>query len=230
MNTISAITGGSLAQNTGQGEKPVLEENAVATFAVTSPSSDPSVWVDLHGDYLFRYALTRLRDASRAEDLVQETLLAALESCARYAGNSSERTWLTGILKHKIIDYFRRNAKNMSLAETSADFSDFDQFFKRDDEWDGHWNDHFAPVEWRETPEANLEREEFRGVLNQCLAKLTDREAYVFTMREVDGLTSKEICDVLEISSNNFWVIIHRARMNLRRCIELKWFRKAVSQ
>lgn len=228
MDVISVITSGNLPQTAAQGEKAVVEENAVA---ILSPSSsDPSLWVDLHGDYLFRYAFMRLRDIAVAEDLVQETLLAALQACGKYAGNSSERTWLTGILKHKIIDYFRRNSKNISFEEINADFSDFEQFFKRDDEWDGHWNDHFAPIQWKGTPEGNLEREEFREVLNDCLSKLPNREAYVFTMREVDGLTSKEICEVLEISSNNFWVIIHRARMNLRRCIELNWFKKAVSQ
>ncbi len=229
MSMISAITSGNLSQSTAPGEKTVVEENAAAV-AESSASSDPSVWVDLHGDYLFRYALMRLRDEAVAEDLVQETLLAALQSCGKYAGNSSERTWLTGILKHKIFDYFRRHAKNMSFREVSSDFSDFEQFFQRDDEWDGHWNERFAPTEWPGTPEQNLEREEFRAVLNNCLSKLPDREAYVFTMREVDGLTGKEICEVLNISSSNFWVIIHRARMNLRRCIELKWFKGAVSQ
>lgn len=190
--------------------------------------SDPTDWVDRHGDYLFAYAAARVGGADRttAEDLVQETLLAAWQSAGEFSGKSCERTWLTGILKHKIIDYYRRNRRKLSFEDASADFSDFDEFFKREDEWNGHWNERFAPVEWRDTPEYNLEQVEFRGVLSQCLSKLPEREAFVFTMREMDGLTSGEICDALAISANNFWVIIHRARMNLRRCIEIKWFRQ----
>lgn len=223
MNAISAINDGGFAGQ-HQGDKVVVNEE----LAEHTPSSDPAEWVDRHGDYLFAYAMSRLRDASAAEDLVQETLLAALQAVNGYAGKSSERTWLTGILKHKIIDYYRRHSKQFAFEEVSADFSEFEGFFKRDDEWDGHWNDRFAPVEWQGNPAENLERAEFRGVLDGCLMKLPNREAYVFTLREVDGLTSKEICDALMITSSNFWVIIHRARMNLRRCIELNWFRKVI--
>jgi RNA polymerase sigma-70 factor, ECF subfamily len=187
---------------------------------------DPAVWVDEHGDCLFRFALLRLRDDSLAEDLVQDTLLSAIQSLKSYGGKSSERTWLIGILKHKIVDYYRKNARQIQLTQEDTDLSDFDHFFKRDDEWDGHWRVNLRPVEMSETPEDALERTEFWEVLNNCMSALPSRVASVFTLREMDGLTGEEICEILSLSSNNFWVMMHRARMQLRACIEFKWLRK----
>lgn len=187
---------------------------------------DPSVWVDEHGDYLYRYALVRMRDDSLAEDAVQDTLLAAIQSLAGYAGKSSERTWLTSILKHKIIDYYRKNSKNVQFTDEDFELSQFDHYFKRTDEWDGHWTIPLRPVELEETPEKVLEKSEFWDVFNDCLKALPDRVARVFALREMDGLTSEEICEAFALSSSNFWVIMHRARMQLRTCVEFKWFRK----
>jgi RNA polymerase sigma-70 factor (ECF subfamily) len=187
---------------------------------------DPTKWVDEHGDYLFRYAIVRLRDETLAEDIVQETLLAAIQSLSSYRGKSAERTWLTGILKHKIIDFYRKNSKQIQITEEDTDLSGFDHFFKREDEWDGHWRINLRPVEFTETPEDVLERTEFWEILNGCLSALPARVANVFTLREMDGLTSEEICGILNLSASNFWVIMHRARMQLRACVEVKWFRK----
>lgn len=187
---------------------------------------DPTVWVDEHGDYLFRYALMRTRDESLAEDAVQETLLAAIQSLASYSGKSSERTWLTSILKHKIIDYYRKNSKHVQFEDEDLDLTHFDHYFKRTDEWDGHWTIPLRPVEIEETPEKVFERSEFWDVLNSCLSALPARVARVFALREMDGLTSEEICEAFSLSASNFWVIMHRARMQLRTCVEFKWFRK----
>ena len=190
-----------------------------------SVSIDPAVWVDRHGNSLFRFAIARLRDETLAEDLVQETLLAAIQSLDKFAGGASERTWLISILKHKIIDYFRKNSKQIQLTDEDTDLSDFDHFFKREDEWDGHWRINLRPVEMSETPEDVLERAEFWEVMHGCLSALPVRVASVFTLREMDGLTGEEICEILSLSSSNFWVIMHRARMQLRTCIEFKWLR-----
>lgn len=186
---------------------------------------DPAVWVDRHGNSLFRFAFARLRDETLAEDLVQETLLAAIQSLDKFSGGASERTWLTSILKHKIIDYFRKNSNQIQLTDEDTDLSDFDHFFKREDEWDGHWRINLRPVEMSETPEDVLERAEFWEVMHGCLSALPVRVASVFTLREMDGLTGEEICEILSLSSSNFWVIMHRARMQLRTCIEFKWLR-----
>ena len=189
---------------------------------------DPASWVDEHGDMLFRFAFARLRDESLAEDMVQETLLSAIQSLKSYSGKSTERTWLTGILKHKIIDFYRKNSKQVQITDEDTDLSGIDHFFDRPDKWDGHWAIPLRPVDPEQSPEQVMERSEFWEVMNGCLSALPSRVANVFTLREMDGLTSDEICDVLSLSASNFWVIMHRARMQLRRCIEIKWFRQAI--
>ena len=189
---------------------------------------DPASWVDEHGDMLFRFAFARLRDESLAEDMVQETLLSAIQSLKSYSGKSTERTWLTGILKHKIIDFYRKNSKQVQITDEDTDLSGIDHFFDRPDKWDGHWAIPLRPVDPEQSPEQVMERSEFWEVMNGCLSALPSRVANVFTLREMDGLTSDEICDVMSLSASNFWVIMHRARMQLRRCIEIKWFRQAI--
>lgn len=209
----------SVMQSVEAGQMPVSER---------SRKVDPSAWVDEHGDCLFRYALARLRDESLAEDLVQETLLSAIQSQKSYTGKAAERTWLTAILKHKIIDYYRKNSRNVQITDEDLDTSDIEYFFERPDVWDGHWADTLRPVDPEQSPEYVLERSEFWMVMDDCMSAMPERVAYVFSLREMDGLSSNEICEILALSASNFWVIMHRARMLLRRCIEIKWFRKAL--
>jgi RNA polymerase sigma-70 factor, ECF subfamily len=203
-----------------------------AAREIETPAADgsinPASWVDEHGDVLFRFAVMRLRDESLAEDMVQETLLSAIQSLKSYVGKSSERTWLTGILKHKIIDHYRKNSRQVQITDEDTDLSSVDYFFEREDAWNGHWAISLRPVDPELSPEQVMERSEFWDVMNGCLSALPARIANVFTLREMDGLTSDEICDVLSLSASNFWVIMHRARMQLRRCIEIKWFRHAI--
>jgi len=187
---------------------------------------DPAAWVDDHGDYLFRYALVRLRDEERAEDVVQETLLAALQHLRSYSGRATERTWLTGILKHKIVDQIRKSCKEVPFEPSDTDLSEFDPLFERPDEFQGHWSDTLSPRVWNRTPEDAVRQDEFFGVLQKCMAKLPERVAHVFTLREMNELDTEEICSMLELSTSNFWVMMHRARMSLRRCIEINWFMK----
>lgn len=188
---------------------------------------DPAVWVDDHVDYLFRFALVRLRDEARAEDAVQETLLAALQQLHSYSGRSTERTWLTGILKHKIVDQIRKSCKEVPFEPSDTDLSEFDPLFEREDEFKDHWSDTLSPRIWHRSPEEAIQQSEFFGVLNNCMGKLPERVAHVFTLREMNELDTEEICGLLELSTSNFWVMMHRARMALRRCIEINWFMKA---
>ena len=199
----------------------------IKSMSATRPQIDPASWVDEHGDSLFRFAMMRLRDETLAEDMVQEALLSAIQSLNSYSGKSTERTWLTGILKHKIIDHYRKNKREVQITDEDTDLSGIDHFFDRPDKWDGHWAIPMRPVDPEQSPHQVLERSEFWMVMNGCLSALPVRVASVFTLREMDGLTSDEVCDVLSLSASNFWVIMHRARMQLRRCIEIKWFRKA---
>jgi len=188
-------------------------------------ATDCARWLDDHGDYLFRYAIFRLRDRTAAEDVVQETFLAALKTHENFAGRGSERTWLVGIMKHKISDHFRRASREAPFREEIAEGPGHEEFFQRSGEWTGHWNEQHAPSDWHATPADLIERNDFWKVINDCLSPLPKRTASAFTLREVDGLKSEEICELLNISVNNLWVMLHRARLHLRNCLETKWFR-----
>ena len=205
-----------------------MQTGEAITVSVTEKAVeiDPGRWVDEHGDHLFRYAIVRLRDESVAEDCVQETLLSAIQSLGSYGGKSTERTWLIGILKHKIIDHFRKHSREVPLDPSDTDLSEFDPLFERDDEFKDHWHDSLSPRTWRRSPDEALQEDEFFGVLQNCMVKLPERVATVFSMREMNGLDADEICEILSLSSSNFWVMMHRARMALRRCIEINWFMK----
>src|SRR5712691_12916876 len=193
---------------------------------ISRQSADASLWVDEHGDYLFKYAVFRLRDSSAAEDAVQETFLAALKAYEKFEGRGSERTWLVGILKHKIADHFRRLTREAPLGQEEDEGPEHPEFFTRTDEWTNHWNADYAPSDWHSTPAELIERSDFRRVFNDCLSPLPKRTASAFTLREVDGLTSEEICEMLSITVNNLWVMLHRARLQLRNCLEMNWFKR----
>ena len=171
--------------------------------------------------YLLRYATLQLRDAAAAEDAVQETLLAALTGEANFAGRSGLRTWLTGILKHKIIDTIRRQSRERPVSdlETGVDSPEFDGLFDQR----GHWA---PPPEPWEQPESALGQKQFVAALEACLRALPERTAQAFLMREHLGLETAEICKELGISATHCWVMLHRARMALRLCLEKNWFGK----
>ena len=179
--------------------------------------SNPEDWIDEHGDYLFRHAMFRLRDAAAAEDVLQETLLAAMKGRADFRGASSERTWLVGILRHKILDRFREVSRLRPLYDIDA----FDEF---DFQENGHWRLDSAPVAWRAKPGELIEQKEFWEVFSHGLCSLSARTATAFILREVDGLDTDEICEALNVSQENLWVMLHRARLSLRRFLQINWF------
>ena len=180
---------------------------------------DQAQSLEAHREYLQRYALFHLRDASLAEDAVQDTLLAALAQRERFEGRSKLRTWLIGILKHKIIDLIRSRsrglpAETLSLGEDSgAAGAAFDA--------KGGWVD--PPADWG-MPDAALESSQFWRVYQECCQRMSKRDALVFSMREVMGLSSEEICKKIGITTTNLHVILFRARLSLRACISDNWF------
>ncbi len=184
---------------------------------------NPETWVDHYGDYLYCFAISRVRDPSVAEDLVQETFLAALNSIKSFASRSSPKTWLTGILKHKIVDYFRRKAKEPSGDDIETSMQVLEGLFDAKGQWK------VEPVEWAANPQDLYEKQEFIKALNDCLSELSSRLASVFILREIIGETTEEICKVLDITATNCWVILYRARMHLRRCLEVGWFKPDIS-
>jgi len=187
--------------------------------------SDPERWVDEHGDYLFKFALMRLRDPQKAEDAVQETFLAALKGGRSFAGRSAEKSWLVGILKNKIFDYFRKASRETSFTDMQFYDDEESDRFVADGVGKGGWIHESGPQEWPNAGQ-NLDNELFWKTYRDCSGKLPKNVAAVFNLREVDGLESREICELLNISENNLWVMLHRARMALRRCLETNWFSK----
>ncbi|MDX1953144.1 MAG: sigma-70 family RNA polymerase sigma factor [Verrucomicrobiota bacterium] len=185
--------------------------------------SDPERWVDDHGDYLFKYALSRLRDPLKAEDVVQETFLAALKGGKNFQGRSAEKSWLVGILKNKIFDHYRKTARETAFTDLEFYKEEESDRFVPDGMFKDAWIHEAGPQEW-DSPGASLDNEMFWRTYRDCTNKLPKNIATVFTLREVDGIESKEICAILNISENNLWVMLHRARMALRRCLETNWF------
>jgi RNA polymerase sigma-70 factor (ECF subfamily) len=179
-----------------------------------------------HRSFLYGYALANLRQPSVAEELVQETLLAAVEGHAGFKGESKLRTWLTGILKHKIIDWLRSEARNPARPSPrpAADPDD-----KYEDTCDalfdsaGNWVN--PPSAWPD-PEQSLESQRFWEMMQCCLASLPPASARAFYLREIQGLSTEEICAELSISQSNCWVMLHRARLGLRQLLEERWFMK----
>jgi RNA polymerase sigma-70 factor (ECF subfamily) len=176
--------------------------------------------IEKHRRYLLRVAELQLRDPHLAEDVVQETVLAALGAAASFTGKSSVKTWLTGILKHKIVDAIRQKQRQpifQASFDEECDLDEFDPMFKDNGAWEA------PPADWGD-PENALSQRQFFDVMEFCLEKLPPNTARVFMMREVMELESDEICKELTITANNLWVILYRARMALRQCLEQNWF------
>jgi RNA polymerase sigma-70 factor (ECF subfamily) len=182
------------------------------------PPIDPDRWVDDHGDALFGYAMLRLRDADQAAEVVQETFLEALKSRGSFRGRSTERTWLIGILKHRIIDQFRGRARRERGVGGDDPPGGDPAFF--DDR--GLWQ--AGAARWRELPDDAVERAEFWEVFRAAMAALPATYAEAFTLSELEGLSGPEVCKILGISPTNLWARLHRARLILRRELDARWF------
>jgi RNA polymerase sigma-70 factor (TIGR02943 family) len=193
----------------------------LSSTANAGPSATPDAWVDEHGDCLYRYALVRVRTPEVAQDLVQEAFLAALQSQDKFAGRSSVRSWLCGILKNKIVDYYRTLGRETSFTDMAFLSDEFSEKFV-----DGGWVHADAPKDWKPEADVVAHRAEFWGTMRSCMGKLPDRIANVFMLREMEEISTKEICKMLSITESNLFVMLHRARMALRECLELNWFQK----
>jgi RNA polymerase sigma-70 factor (ECF subfamily) len=174
---------------------------------------EPAEWLSEYGDALYSYALNRLRRSHEAEEAVQETLLAALQARGEFQGRSHPLTWLIAILKRKVVDRLRAQARE--VPGPGAD--DLDAWFDARGKW------RKAPRRW-EDPAAALERSEFWVVVRRCLARLPGQMAEAFTLRTLDDEAAAEVCRELSISPGNLWVLLHRARLQLVRCLQVHWF------
>ncbi|PIR16248.1 MAG: RNA polymerase subunit sigma [Elusimicrobia bacterium CG11_big_fil_rev_8_21_14_0_20_64_6] len=181
--------------------------------------TEPATWVDAYGDRLFRYALSRVRDGGSAEDLIQDTFVTALKSRDRFKGDSSELTWMTGILRNKIFEYYRRQAKETPLRPLDEESGSEQDFF------DGrHWSVAAAPRDWGGEPAKSAESAEFAAALRRCLDALTEKVAGAFILREMEGVAADEVAGALGVPPGHLAVLLYRARMRLRSCLEKNHF------
>lgn len=179
----------------------------------------PNLWIDNYADYLYNYAVSRVNDPDLAKDLVQETFFAGLKSAKNFEGKSTERTWLVSILKRKVIDHYRKINSKKGQAEVRMSFYD-------SGENEGSWIEERVPQSWKNETEQNIENDELKSQLDTCIDHLPEKYGMVFRMKTISGIETEDICKELEITSSNLWVMIHRARTQLRSCMEKNWFNK----
>lgn len=196
-----------------------MSQNPIPPSNTEDRNDSPENWVDLYGDALYRFALSRLKNRELAEEIVQETFVAALHAFKSYKGRSTLKTWLMGILKHKIIDHLRRKYRETPSDQVEAIADSTEELFNEK----GGWS--VRPAKWAVNPGKTYEQREFLDIFYRCLADLPDRLAEAFTLREIDGLSTEELCKEMDISPTNSWTILYRARMKLRRCLEVNWIK-----
>lgn len=177
----------------------------------------PDQWINNYADALYDYAKPRVNDAQVAEDLVQETFLSAWRAKDGYKGEASEKSWLFTILKNKIIDHYRKKAKE--IVQTSSESDATDRFFDEKE----HWTESDKPLNWGAAASDPVSQKEFFSVFEKCKQKLQQVQQQVFVMKYMDELDANEICKVLGITPSNYWVLIHRAKLGLRACLEKNW-------
>ena len=178
------------------------------------------MWVQKHSDYLYNYALYKVSDKDSAQDLVQDTFVAGLKGANSFKGNSTERTWLISILKRKIIDYYRKESHRKNV-----DSIDYASPFNTEGVFKNHWSDDGAPGKWKIDKSTNLEKDEFQKILDYCLSLLPPIWRNAFHLKLMEEYSGQEVCKELDLSSSNLWVIIHRAKVKLRACMELNWLK-----
>lgn len=177
----------------------------------------PNSWVDQYANYLFNYAITRVSDAEIAKDLISETFLAGLKSKDNFKGDSTERTWLVSILKHKIIDHYRKINSKKGKAEVRMDYTSDDQ--------DGDWLEERVADQSDKTAEDDIENTELGLAIEDCLDSINEKQAQIFRMKTIKDYDTEAICNVFDITPSNLWVIIHRARKSLADCLDGSWFK-----
>lgn len=185
---------------------------------------NPNEWVSKYSDELFSYAMYKTGKQELAEDLVQDTFLAGLKGIDTYKTLSSEKTWLFSILKHKIADHYRKASTRFEFSDTKLSSKDSDtsflsSFFNED----GEWLENSVPHKWGSDNSLPIEEKEFQNVLSGCLGKLPENWHEVVKQKFIDENDAKEICKELNLTATNYWVIIHRAKLVLRKCLEINW-------
>lgn len=178
---------------------------------------NPDTWVDLYADYLFNYAVGRVSDAEIAKDLVSDTFLAGLKSAKNFKGDAAERTWLIAILKRKVIDHYRKINSNKGKAEVRMSYN-------ATNDSEGDWLEQQVADPYSTAENSDMENEELGLAIHECISKLPKKQALVFTMKTIQGISTEDICNELSINPSNLWVMIHRSRTALMGCLNQNWF------
>jgi len=176
---------------------------------------DPKKWIDNYADQLYAFCQTRINSSNISEDLVQETFLSAWKAKETYKADASEKNWLFAICKNKIIDHYRKNHGNFISRENDIT----DTYFNSEE----HWTAEKEPNDWGINGIAHVEKKEFYQVLAKCKQKLKELQQQVFVLKYIEDFDSDQICKILGITSSNYWVLIHRAKLQLRSCLEKNW-------
>ncbi len=174
--------------------------------------ANPQQWVASYADYLYAFALKRIPDPELCKDLVQDTFMSAIKNLSQYKGKSSEQTWLTSVLKNKISDHYRKKLSEIMVRNDAAAIEQADNLF----ETNGHWKHNYMPQNWGIEESDYLENKELKNILDKCIKKLPALWAMVFNMKYMDEEDSKIICKEMALTASNFWVIVHRSKLNLR--------------
>ncbi len=185
---------------------------------VNSKLSDLNQWIEQYTADLYSWARYKVSDSELAKDLVQDTFLAATEKYEGFKSGSSPKTWLISILNHKIIDYYRKKVKQPVSKEIET--------FARFSENSGDWLENRKPQNWQidNKEEHLLDDRDFQQVLKKCLDALPDKWGACVKLKYLSGKNGEEICNEIGITPSNFWQIVHRAKMQLRDCVEENWF------
>ena len=176
----------------------------------------PETWVDKYADYLYNYAIVRVNDSELAKDLVQETFVAGLNSAKNFKGSASERTWLVAILKRKVIDHYRKINSKKGKAEVRMSYKDGNE--------EGRWLEEQVADPFSRSENDRIENEELGEAIQECIMKLPPKQAQVFTMKTIQGISTEDICNELGINPSNLWVLVFRARTALMNCLNTSWF------
>jgi RNA polymerase sigma-70 factor (ECF subfamily) len=185
---------------------------------------EPAKWVERYADSLLRHTLFRVKDLETAEDIVQDVFLSAYKSRDNYTGAANEKTWLFAILKNKIIDHYR--SKLHKLSQLTEPVSTYESYYFNETD-DDHWHDNTAPRDWASDAISPWEQKELNAVLHDCIGKLPEKMSAVFSLKFLEDADTEKICKDLQITSSNYWVLMHRAKLQLRECIEKNWFTKS---
>jgi RNA polymerase sigma-70 factor (ECF subfamily) len=187
----------------------------------TRTAPKPANWPAKYYRYLFNFSMARVKNKQKAEDMVQDTFLKALKKQDQFQGISSEQTWLTAILKNNIYDAQRREAQMIPASQVGDSEATDEDFFDNN----GNWKKENVPTLWQSDQIDQLEQKELAGTMDKCISVLPENWAFIFKMKYMDDEKSDVICERMDITAQNFWTIIHRAKLKLKSCIERLWFK-----